>query len=76
VDGFEALDAYQRAVALADDIRRSVEAWTSFDLWTVGVQLVRAADSVGANIAEAYGRWNYADRRRVLFIARGSSWSP
>jgi four helix bundle protein len=73
VDGFEGLDAYRRAVALADEIRRCVEGWESFDLWTVGVQLVRAADSVGANIAEAYGRWNYPDRRRVLFIARGSA---
>jgi four helix bundle protein len=73
VDGFEGLDAYRRAVALADEIRRRVESWESFDLWTVGVQLVRAADSVGANIAEAYGRWNYPDRRRVLFIARGSA---
>jgi four helix bundle protein len=73
VDGFEGLDAYRRAVELADEIRLSVEAWRSFDLWTVGVQVVRAADSVGANIAEAYGRWNYPDRRRVLFIARGST---
>jgi four helix bundle protein len=36
------------------------------------VQLVRAGDSVGANIAEAMGRWHVADRRRLLFIARGS----
>jgi four helix bundle protein len=73
VAGFEELVAYRRSVSLADEVRRCVEGWQSFDLWTVGVQLVRAADSVGANIAEAYGRWNYPDRRRVLFIARGST---
>lgn len=35
--------------------------------------MVRAADSVGANISEAYGRWSYADRARMVFIARGSA---
>jgi four helix bundle protein len=73
VDGFEDLLAYRRATALADDLRAAAAAWPSFDLWTVGVQLVRAADSVGANIAEAYGRRTDADRRRFLFIARGST---
>ena len=36
------------------------------------MQLVRAADSVAANIAEATGRWHEADKRRLLIIARGS----
>jgi four helix bundle protein len=73
VQGFERLVVYQRAVALSDELRAAVAPWSPFDLWTVGIQLVRAADSVGANIAEAYGRWNYPDRRRLLFIARGST---
>jgi four helix bundle protein len=34
---------------------------------------VRAADSVGANIAEAHGRDTYRDRRRQLYVARGSA---
>ena len=37
------------------------------------MQLVRAADSIGANIAEASGRWTDADQRRLLVIARGSA---
>jgi four helix bundle protein len=40
--------------------------------WTVGVQLVRAADSIGANIAEANGRAKDPDQSRLLVIARGS----
>jgi four helix bundle protein len=59
-------------VQLADEIRQAVSGWSSFDRWTAGIQMLRAADSVGANIAEAYGRWGYADRRRLLFVARGS----
>ena len=38
----------------------------------MGDQLTRAMDSVGANIAEATGRWTLADKRRLLLIARGS----
>ncbi len=38
------------------------------------MQLIRAADSVGANMAEAFGRERDPDRRRLLFVARGSAW--
>ena len=38
----------------------------------MGLQFVRAADSIGANIAEAMGRWHIPDQRRFLFIARAS----
>jgi four helix bundle protein len=71
-NGFRRLAAYERSVHLADEIRQSVSGWSPFDRWTAGLQMLRAADSVGANIAEAYGRWGYADRRRLLFVARGS----
>ena len=38
----------------------------------MGRQLVRAADSIGANIAEAMGRWTLPDAKRFLLIAKGS----
>ncbi|MFC2097858.1 four helix bundle protein, partial [Bacteroidota bacterium] len=37
-----------------------------------GNQFVRSADSVGANIAEGYGRFAYKDKIRFHIIARGS----
>ena len=70
---FDDLAVYQRSVALANELRDSVLSWRSVDLWTAGVQAIRAADSIGANIAEAMGRLSNRDQSRVLYIARGSA---
>ena len=35
-------------------------------------QLARSADSIGANIAEAFGRYHYGEKLHHLYIARGS----
>ena len=69
---FEDLDVYCRAGAFADELWELVSSWPSFDRWTVGIQLVRSVDSIGANIAEAYGRSTDLDQRRFLYVARGS----
>ncbi len=49
-----------------------VVSWPSFERWSLGLQLVRAADSIAANIAESAGRHHEADKRRLLLVARGS----
>jgi len=69
---FRDLVAYRLAAEVADDIEAQVRTWESFQRWSVGLQLVRALDSVGANIAESSGRWSKPDKRRLLIIARGS----
>ena len=69
---FRDLVAYQRSAELADELRQRVAGWRSFDHWSMGLQLVRAADSIGANIAEATGRWHQKDQVRFLYVARGS----
>lgn len=38
----------------------------------MGDQFIRATDSVGANIAEGYGRFHYLDRIKFYYNARGS----
>ena len=49
---FEKLEIYQLAEKLADEIWFIVEKWQYFEKDTVGKQIVRSADSIGANIDE------------------------
>ena len=63
---------YQLSEQLADRIWEIVLGWDTFARDTVGKQLVKAVDSVGANIAEGTGRGTFADNRRFVKIARGS----
>lgn len=69
---FESLRVYQLAEQLADLTWDIVLEWNIFARDTVGKQLVKAADSIGANIAEGTGRGTYIDNRRFVKIARGS----
>jgi four helix bundle protein len=46
--------------------------WKHFEKDTIGKQMVRAADSISANLSEAYGRYGFADRKRFAYYARGS----
>jgi four helix bundle protein len=59
---FEELRVLQAAEGVADSIWRQVVRWDPFAREVVGGQLARAADSVGANIAEAFGRFHYGEK--------------
>lgn len=51
---------------IADDVWKHIMAWDAFARDAVGGQLVRAIDSVGANIAEAFGRFHYGEKPHHL----------
>src|SRR5438067_1426250 len=69
---FENLRVYRLSEKVAAEIWDLVLGWDHFARDTVGRQLVRAADSIGANIAEGTGRGTYQDNRRFVRTARGS----
>jgi len=69
---FEQLKVYRLAEKLADEIWKMVQTWQHFDKSTIGSQIVRSADSIGANIAEGTGHKSFQDNRRFVRNARGS----
>ncbi len=69
---FEDLRVFQLAEKMSDELWAIVGTWNYFEKDTIGKQLVRAADSIGANIAEGSGRGTEKDNKRFVRIARGS----
>ncbi|HEY9850584.1 MAG TPA: four helix bundle protein [Leptolyngbyaceae cyanobacterium] len=69
---FQDLKIYQLAERLSDEIWEIVNEWEYLAKDTVGKQIIRSADSIGAKIAEGVGRGTYQENRRFVIIARGS----
>ncbi|MDX1438261.1 MAG: four helix bundle protein [Rubricoccaceae bacterium] len=69
---FENLEVYQLAEQLADIVWSVAVRWDGLAENTVARQIVRAADSVGANLAEGTGRASFKDNLRFISFARGS----
>ena len=69
---FERLRVYRLSERLADHVWEIVLEWNQFARDTVGKQVVRSADSVGANISDGTGRGRFQDNQRFVRMARGS----
>lgn len=69
---FEKLEIYQLAEKLSDLVWNIVYEWKALAQNTVGTQLIRSTDSIGANISEGSGRGSDRDYIRFLRISRGS----
>src|ERR1035437_7951223 len=63
---------YKLAEVLSDMIWRDFDRWGSKVQNTIGYQVIRASDSIAANIAEGYGRYTPADRKKFYLYSRGS----
>ena len=68
----EKLEVYTLSETFSNEIWNIVLKWDYFSKDTIGKQLVRAADSISANIAEGYGRYFYKESKQFYFYSRGS----
>jgi four helix bundle protein len=67
------LEIYREALELGEEVWAIVMRWEHFARDTVGKQLVRAIDSVVANLAECYGRYHFKENQKFCFYSRGSA---
>lgn len=70
IEEFDVIRLYEEVASYA---WHSVRDWNNFDKQTIGQQLVRAADSVNANLVEGDGRFGHQDAIRFFIIARASA---
>jgi four helix bundle protein len=66
------LEVFKLSEAISDAIWRVVADWGWFEKATIGKQITRAADSIGGNIAEGYGRYSFRENVQFCHYARGS----
>ena len=66
------MEIYQIAVSVGEKVWQLVDDWNYFAKDTVGKQLVKASDSIAANISEGYGRYHYKEAKQFTYYARGS----
>lgn len=69
---FEDLQVLKSAEEIADSIWKKVVEWDEFAKDVVGKQITRSVDSIGANIAESVGRYNFGEKLQFLYYSRGS----
>ena len=71
--GLESLEIWRKAVDYAVDICQNViPAFPQEEKWALASQMRRAVQSIPANIAEGYGRYNFQETIHFCYIARGS----
>ncbi len=68
----EELEIYKLSMDIAEELWNVVSNWDNFAKNAIGYQLIRATDSISANISEGYGRFSYKENRQFCYIARGS----
>ncbi|MFN5430826.1 MAG: four helix bundle protein [Cyclobacteriaceae bacterium] len=72
IQSLEEFKTYQRAMEVAEKVYDVAATWNYFEKDTIGKQLVRAVDSVAANLSEGLGRYHYKERKNFSCYSRGS----
>jgi four helix bundle protein len=70
---FQDLDVWKTAHPLTLDLYKAVRRFPEDERFCLALQMRRAAISIGANIAEGFGRFGPKDQRRFINVSRGSA---
>jgi len=71
--GLETLAVWQKSVDFAVDVcQYLLPMFPDVEKWALNSQLRRSVQSIPANIAEGYGRYNFQEAIQYCYIARGS----
>ncbi len=68
----EELNVYRLAMDFGEEVWAIVVKWNYFQKDTIGRQLVRAADSIAANLSEGFGRYHFKENINFAYYSRGS----
>jgi len=68
----EELNVYNLAIDIGERIWIMVKSWDYFAQDTLGKQLIRAIDSVAANLSEGFGRYHFKEVKNFGYFSRGS----
>ncbi len=68
------LEIYKISMKLSNEVCDIFNSLPKQLQFNIGDQILRAIDSIGANIAEGYERFHYKDSRKFYYNARGSLW--
>jgi four helix bundle protein len=68
----EELQVYTMSMEMAEKIWTIVLEWDYFTKDTIGKQLIRAADSIAANLSEGFGRYHFKENMNFSYYSRGS----
>ena len=68
----EELNVYNLAMDLGERVWNVMKGWGNFEKDTIGKQLIRAIDSVAANLSEGFGRYHFKDVKNFGYYSRGS----
>jgi len=72
VKDFRDLEIYKLSLGIAVDVYRITKLFPKEERFSLTDQLQRAIASIGANIAEGFGRFHYKDKLIYCYNSRGS----
>jgi four helix bundle protein len=68
------LEVYKLSLQLSNAVWKIYSNLSNDLKYNIGNQIIRSTDSIGANIAEGYGRFHYKDSIKFYYNSRGSLW--